>query len=162
MALVVKSTKERVVKWLLATVLCIGLAGWCWYDAKYKYIGEEHESTRQFNERAIPVLLVLGIAALLHTIRVSRFRIEADEDSGISVNGREPIGWGQIDGVDTEILAKKGYLFLKYRKSGGEEAALKLDEYNLDFFDELYAMIRGKLGLADESGGEDESAEGSA
>jgi len=145
MAVVIKSTKERIVKLFIATVLCFGLASWCLYD--YLYKESMKESSRQFNLYAVPVLIVLGIVALFFAIRAVRFRIEADEQTGISVNGQEPIAWDQIENIDTSVLAKKGYLYIKYRKSPDESATQKLDEYNLDFFDELYAMIRAKLSL---------------
>ncbi|MCK4849889.1 MAG: hypothetical protein KAT11_00990 [Phycisphaerae bacterium] len=149
MALILKSTKERVVKLFIATVLCFGLLLWCLYDALYKE--SMKESSRQFNLYAVPVLAVLGIIALFYAIRALRFRIEADEQTGISINGQAPIAWDQIEDIDTSALAKKGYLYIKYRTSSGESATLKLDEYNLDFFDELYAMIRAKLGLPTQS-----------
>jgi hypothetical protein len=66
MALIVKSTKERVVKLFIATVLCLGFAFWCWYDITYKYIGPEYTTdskkafTRKSNEVLIPVLIVFG------------------------------------------------------------------------------------------------------
>ncbi len=160
MALIVKSTKERIVKLFIATVLCFGLASWCWYD--YSYKESMKESSRQFNLYAVPVLAVLGIIALFYAIRALRFRIEADEQTGISINGRAPIAWNQIENIDTSVLAKKGYLYLKYRTSSDESATLKLDEYNLDFFDELYAMIRAKLGLPQQSGPQAESSPGPA
>ena len=145
MSLIVKSTRERVVKLSIATILCLGLAAWCWYDAFYKESMEE--SSRLFNLYAIPVLIVLGVIALLFAIKAVRFRIEADEQTGISLNGQPPIPWSSITDLDTSILSKKGYLFVKYRDPQDREASLKLDEFNLDYFDELYAMIRAKLGL---------------
>ncbi len=160
MALIIKSTKERVVKLFIVTVVCFGLVPWCWYDAFYKE--GMKQSSRQFNRYAIPVLIVLGIIALFYAIRAARFRIEADEQTGISVNGRAPIAWAQIENIDTSALAKKGYLYLKYRTSSGESATLKLDEYNLDFFDELYTMIRAKLGLPQQTGPQSESSPGPA
>ncbi len=160
MALIIKSTRERVVKLFIVTVLCFGLAAWCWYDAFYKE--SMKESSRQFNLYAIPVLIVLGILALFYALKAARVRIEADEQTGISINGKEPIGWDAIEDIDTSVLAKKGYLYLKYRKSSGESEIVKLDEYNLDFFDELYAMIRAKLGLPQQSGPQAESSPGPA
>ena len=147
MALIVKSTRERVVKLFIVTLLCLGFAAWCWYDAKYKYIGEDKASKRRFNKGAVPVLIVLGALALFSAVKAAKLRIEADEQTGITVNSRAPIAWDAIEDIDTSALAKKGYLYLKYRKSADELATLKLDEYNLDFFDELYAMILAKLGL---------------
>ena len=147
MALIVKSTRERLVKLFIVAVLCLGLAVWSWYDATYKYIGEEHAGTRKFNQAAIPVLIILGALALVAAIKASRLRIEADEQTGISVSGQAPIAWQAIEDLDTSALAKKGYLYVKYRDANNELATLKLDEYNLDFFDELYTMIRSKLGL---------------
>ncbi len=155
MALVIKSTKERIVKLFIATVLCFGLVPWCLYDALYKE--SMKESSRQFNLYAVPVLIVLGMIALFYAIKAARFRIEADEQTGISINGRAAIAWDQIEDIDTSALAKKGYLYLKYRKPSGESATLKLDEYNLDFFDELYAIIRAKLGLPELAGAQSES-----
>lgn len=155
MALIIKSTKERVVKLFIVTVLCFGLVPWCLYD--YFHKETMTESSRQFNLYAAPVLAVLGLIALFFAIRAARVRIEADEQSGISINGREPIGWDAIEDIDTSALAKKGYLYLKYRKSSGELETVKLDEYNLDFFDELYAMIRDKLGLPQQEGPQAES-----
>ena len=156
MALIVKSTKERVVKLFIVTVLCLGFAAWCQYDALYKYVGEEKAGKRRFNQGAVPVLVVLGIVALFYAIKAARFRIEADEQTGISINGRAAIAWEAIEDIDTSALAKKGYLYIKYRKSPDESATLKLDEYNLDFFDELYAMIRAKLGLPELAGAQSE------
>ena len=147
MALIVKSTKERVVKLFIVTVLCLGFAAWCQYDALYKYVGEEKAGKRRFNQGAVPVLIVLGGLVLFLAVRAAKLRIEADEQTGISINGRAAIAWEAIEDIDTSALAKKGYLYIKYRKSPDESATLKLDEYNLDFFDELYAMIRAKLGL---------------
>ena len=149
MSLIIKSTRERVVKLLIATVLCLGLAAWCGYDAFYKETMKE--SSRQFNLYAVPVLAILGLAALFFAVKAARLRIEADEETGISVNGQPPIPWASITDIDTSILAKKGYLFLKYRDQQDREATLKLDEFNLDYFDELYAMIRSKLGLPADS-----------
>ncbi len=85
MALIVKSTRERVVKLFIVTVLCFGFAAWCQYDAKYKYVGEEKASKRRFNQGAVPVLIVLGIVALFYGIKAARFRIEADEQTGPQV-----------------------------------------------------------------------------
>ncbi len=147
MALIVKSTRERLVKLYIVTVLCLGIAVWSWYDATYKYLGEEHAGTRKFNQAAVPVLIILGGFALFAAIKASRLRIEADEQTGISVSGKAPIAWQAIEDLDTSALAKKGYLYVKYRDEKNELATLKLDENNLDFFDELYAMIRSKLGL---------------
>ena len=146
MALIINSTRERVVKLFIVTVLCFGLVPWCAYDAFVKE--GVTESTRQFNLYAIPVLIVFGILALFYAIKAARVRIEADEQTGISINGKEPIAWDAIEDIDTSALAKKGYLYLKFRKPSGESEIVKLDEYNLDFFDELYAMIRTKLGTA--------------
>ncbi len=140
-------------------MLCFGLVAWCWYDAFYKE--SMKESSRQFNLYAIPVLIVLGILALFYALKAARVRIEADEQTGISINGKEPIAWDAIEDIDTSALAKKGYLYLKYRKSSGESEIVKLDEYNLDFFDELYAMIRAKLGLPQQSGPQAESSSAS-
>lgn len=163
MALIVKSTRERVAKLFIGTVLCFGLAVWCWYDVTYKYVGEDYETgskagTRKFNQTAIPVLAVLGGLVLFYAAKAARLRYEADEETGISINGRQPIPWDAIQDIDTSALAKKGYLFVKYRTGPDQSAILKLDEYNLDFFDELYAMIRTKLGLPetakDQGGGE--------
>ncbi len=84
MSLIIKSTRERVVKLSIATILCFGLAAWCAYDAFYKESMEE--SSRLFNLYAIPVLIVLGVIALLFAIKAVRFRIEADEQTGISLN----------------------------------------------------------------------------
>ena len=155
MALIIKSTRERVVKLFIVTVLCFGLVPWCWYDAFYKE--SMKESSRQFNRYAIPVLIVLGILAIFYAIKAARLRIEADEQTGISINGKEPIAWDAIEDIDTSALAKKGYLYLKYRKPSGESEIVKLDEYNLDFFDELYAMIRTKLALPQQSTPQTES-----
>ena len=156
MALIIKSTRERVVKLFIVTVLCFGLVPWCWYDAFYKE--SMKESSRQFNRYAIPVLIVLGILAIFYAIKAARLRIEADEQNGISINGKEPISWDAIEDIDTSALAKKGYLYLKHRKPSGESEIVKLDEYNLDFFDELYAMIRTKLALPQQSGPQTESS----
>ena len=156
MALIVKSTKERVVKLFIATVLCFGFAVWCWYDAFYKE--SMKESSRQFNLYAAPILIVLGIIALFYAIRAARFQIEADEQSGISVNGQAAISWDTIEDIDASTLAKKGYLYIKYRKSADELATLRLDDYNLDFFEELYAMIRTKLSLPEQGGAQSESS----
>ena len=145
MALIVKSTRERVVKLFIATVLCLGLAAWCWYDAFYKE--SMKESSRQFNLYAIPVLIVLAVVGLFYALKAARLRIKADEQTGISVNSRPPIPWDAIEDIDTSILAKRGYLFVKYRDPQNNSVTLKLDEFNLDYFDELYAMIRSKLGL---------------
>ena len=151
MALIVKSTRERVVKLFIATILCLGLSAWCWYDITYKYVGEEHDANRKFNTAAIPVLVVLGLIGLFYALKAARLRIEADEQTGISINGRPPITWDAIEDIDTSILAKRGYLFVKYRDPQDNLTTLKLDEFNLDYFAELYAMIRAKLGLPDES-----------
>ena len=151
MSLIVKSTRERVVKLSIATVLCLGFAAYCQYDASYKYTREEQAGTRKFNQFAVPVLIVFGVFALFFAVKAARLRIEADEETGISVNGRPPIPWASITDIDTSILAKKGYLFLKYRDQQDREVTLKLDEFNLDYFDELYAMIRAKLGLPADS-----------
>ncbi len=156
MALIVKSTKERVVKLFIVTVLCFGFAAWCQYDALYKYDGPEKASKRRFNQGAVPVLIVLGGLVLFLAVRAVKLRIEADEQTGISINGRAAIAWEAIEDIDTSALAKKGYLYIKYRKSPDESATLKLDEYNLDFFDELYAMIRTKLGLPELAGAQSE------
>ena len=164
MALIVKSTSERVVKLFIVTVLCLGFALWCWYDLTYKYIGKDYETqpdkirTRKFNQGALPVMIILGGVALVFAVKAIRFRIEADEQSGLSVNGQTPIAWEAIEDIDTSSLAKKGYLYVKYRKSPNESATLKLDEYNLDFFDELYAMIRVKLGLPEQAEAQSESS----
>ncbi len=156
MALIVKSTRERVVKLFIVTVLCFGFAAWCQYDALYKYDSEEKASKRRFNQGAVPVLIVLGGLVLFLAVRAAKLRIEADEQTGISINGRAAIAWEAIEDIDTSALAKKGYLYIKYRKSPNESATLKLDEYNLDFFDELYAMIRAKLGLPQLAGAQSE------
>ncbi len=156
MALIVKSTSERVVKLFIVTVLCLGFAVWCWHDAFYKE--RMKESSRQFNLYAFPVMIVLGVVALVFAVKATRFRIEADEQSGISVNGQTPIAWEAIEDIDTSALAKKGYLYVKYRKSPNESDTLKLDEYNLDFFDELYTMIRAKLGLPEQAEAQSESS----
>ena len=123
MALIVKSTKERVVKLSIATVLCFGLAVWCWYDAFYKE--SMKESSRLFNLYSIPVLIILAGVALFFTIRAARLRIEADEQIGISINGRAAIAWEKIEDIDTSELAKKGYLYLKYNDQQGRPATLK-------------------------------------
>ena len=151
MSLIVKSTRERVVKMIIATVLCLGFAAYCQYDAWYKYTREEQTGDRLFNQYAVPVLIVLGLVALFFAVKAVRFRIEADEEAGISLNGQEPISWSSITDIDTSILAKKGFLFVKYRDSQDSQVTLKLDAFNLDYFDELYAMIRTKLGLPAES-----------
>ncbi|NIA06943.1 MAG: hypothetical protein GWP14_04760 [Actinobacteria bacterium] len=156
MSLIVKSTRERVVKLSIATVLCFGLAVWCWYDAFYKE--SMKESSRQFNLYAVPVLIVLGGVALFFAIKAVRFRIEADDQTGLSINGQAPIPWSSITDIDTSILSKKGYLFVKYRDPQDREVSLKLDEFNLDYFDELYAMIRSKLSLPADSPVESESS----
>ena len=158
MALIVKSTRERVVKLFIVTLLCFGFAAWCQYDALYKYDGPEKAGKRRFNQGAVPVLIVLGGFVLFLAVRAAKLRIEADEQTGISINGQEPIAWDQIENIDTSALAKKGYLYLKYRKSPDELVTLKLDEYNLDFFDELYAMIRAKLSLPTQPADKPESS----
>ena len=149
MSLIIRSTRERVVKLSIATVLCLGLAAWCSYDAFYKE--SMKESSRLFNLYAIPVLIILGGVALFFAIKAVRLRIEADEQTGITINSQPPIPWSAITDIDTSILSKKGYLFVKYRDQQDREATLKLDEFNLDYFDELYAMIRSKLGLPADS-----------
>lgn len=162
MPLLVKSTKERVVKLFIVVVLCFGFAFWCWYDVSYKYIGEEYQTdskkalTRKSNQVLIPVMIVLGTVAVYFAKKAACLRIEADEQSGISINGQAPIPWDAIEDIDTSNLAKKGYLYIKYRKSPDELATLKLDEYNLDFFAELYTMIRAKLGLPELAGAQSE------
>ena len=161
MALIVKSTRERVVKLFIATVLCFGLASWCWYDATYKYVGQEDAKNRKINTAAIPVFTVLGLAALVFAVKAARLRIESDEQAGISVNGRDPIAWDTIEEVDTSVLSKRGYLYVKYRDRENSSATLKLDEFNLDYFAELYAMIRAKLGLPESDGPQTDSSSGS-
>ena len=157
MSLIVKSTRERVVKLSIATVLCFGFAAWCWYDVNYKYTSEEYKTdskkifTLKSNQVLVPALAILGAVALFFAIKVTRIRYEADEETGISINGRTPIPWASITDIDTSILAKKGFLFLKYRDQQDQEVTLKLDEFNLDYFDELYAMIRQKLSLPAET-----------
>ena len=158
MALIVKSTRERVVKLFIATVLCFGLAGWCWYDATYKYVGEDHAQNRKVNTAAIPVFAVLGLAALVFAVKAARLRIEADEQAGINVNGRNLITWDAIEDIDTSVLSKRGYLYVKYRDRENRSATLKLDEFNLDYFAELYAMVRAKLGLPESGGSQAESS----
>ena len=166
MALIVKSTKERVVKLFIATALCLGFAFWCWYDVTYKYIGPEYQTnskkafTRKSNEVLIPVLIVLGGVAAFFAIKAARLRIEVDEQTGISVNGQTAIAWDAIEDVDVSALAKKGYLYIKYRKSADELATLKLDDYNLDFFEELYAILRSKLSLPEQGESQSESSAG--
>ncbi len=164
MSLIVRSTRERVVKLSIAAILCLGLAAWCWYDLKYKYIGEEYTTdsekafTRKSNQVLGPGLALLGTVAIFFAIKAIRLRYEADEETGISVNGQPPIPWSVVTDIDTSVLAKKGYLFVKYRDPQDQEATLKLDEFNLDYFDELYAMIRSKLGLPSDSPAESESS----
>lgn len=155
MSLIVKSTRERVVKMAIATVLCFGLGAWCAYDAFYKE--GMKESSRQFNLYAIPVLIIFGLLALAAAVKAAKYRIEADEQTGIIINGKPPIPWSAISDIDTSILAKKGYLFVKYRDGQDSETTLKLDAFNLDFFDELYAMIRAKLNLPEESSDESQT-----
>jgi len=162
MALIVKSTRERVVKLFIGVILCLGLAIWCWYDARYKYTTEEQAGSRRFNQYAAPVLVIFGALALFFAIKALRLRIEADEQTGLSINGQSPIAWNAIEDIDTSVLAKKGYLYVKYRDRQGQPAILKLDEFNLDYFDELYAMIRVKLGLPELAGSQTKSSSASA
>lgn len=163
MVLLVRSTKERIVKLFIVVVICFGFAFWCWYDVTYKYIGEEYQTdskkalTRKSNQVLIPIMIVLGSVAVHFARKAASLRIEADEQTGITINGQAPITWDAIEDIDTSVLAKKGYLYVKYRKSPDELVTLKLDEYNLDFFDELYAMIRTKLGLPELAGAQSES-----
>ena len=97
MALIVKSTRERVVKLFIATVLCLGLAAWCWYDAFYKE--SMKESSRQFNLYAIPVLIVLAVVGLFYALKAARLRIKADELPPDEVLGRYAV----VEGPDAIV-----------------------------------------------------------
>lgn len=148
MAVIVRTTRRRVAELSIITVLCFGLIPWCFYDAFYKM--NMSESSKQFNLYAMPVLAIFGLLALRSAVKAFRLRIEADEQTGISLNGKPPIPWDAIE-VDAGALAKNGYLYINYKGPRGQPARFTLDEFRLDYFDELYTMIRNKLSLPDES-----------
>ncbi len=157
MAITVKTTKTRLAQLLFMTILCWGFAPYCQYDASCKYDKETQFDKWIFNQAAVPILVVLGVFAIRATVRASKLRITGDEQTGITVNDKLPIHipWEGMK-IDASILAKKGYLYVHYKDPEGQDARLTLDEFRLDYFDELYAMIRSKLGLPDESGRDSE------
>lgn len=150
MTVIVKTTKTRLAQLLFMTILCWGFAPYCQYDASYKYDRETQFDKWVFNQGAVPVLVILGVFAIRATVKAFKLRIVADEQTGITINNKPPIPWDGMK-IDASILAKKGYLHLHYKDPDGNDARQTLDEFRLDYFDELYAMIRAKLGLPDES-----------
>ena len=155
MAITVKTTKTRLAQLLFMIILCWGFAPYCQWDALKTYDRETQFDKWAFNQGAVPILVVLGVFAIRATIKAFKLRITGDEQTGITVNDKPPIPWDGMK-IDASILAKKGYLYVHYQDPQGQDARLTLDEFRLDYFDELYAMIRSKLGLPDESGRDSE------
>jgi hypothetical protein len=77
---------------------------------------------------ALPPLAVLLYWRWMHISR-GEYRLENDV---LSVPGHPPVKLNDITGIDTELMKKKGILFVDYKTADGQEYTLKLDDFVYD------------------------------
>lgn len=99
-----------------------------------------HSETDIFLQRTIAgVLMIPTLVFAIQLIRVVRTRLVLN-DAGLSLNGRAPIAWGAMTGLDTDRLKAKGWVDLRYKTSDAERS-VRLDEYHYAEFDIVMEAI---------------------
>jgi len=144
MAIVAPLSRYRRNNHLIALVICLGLAAWCFYDGRYnqEFIqkhsnpdGTPNDPWLIINRVAPPYLMVAGVLVVANFYRVRNQRVRVDGDT-LMIN-RLSIPLKDVVQVDRTHFDTKGFFILSY-KSGGSEKNTKL--YARDY-DNLSAVL---------------------
>ncbi len=113
---------------------------------------ERVEESHEHNEGSLRTQKVfaagmglLGLITLGHLIRATKMRVVLD-DAGLKIRGRA-IGWDDMEALDSEAYARKGWVDLMVR-SGGATEPVRLDSYLIDRFDDIVQAICERKGFA--------------
>lgn len=103
------------------------------------------ETSIQWQLYLAVVLAVVSVYLLWFVSGVFRTHLVLD-DSGLTLNGRDPIAWDAMKRLDISRFADKGWVDLHYDENGAE-SKLRLDEYHLAKFDDVIDEICARKGF---------------
>ena len=140
--------KQNTLKIIM--VALIGFAVYCIYDGFYnlKFI-EKHtkdgvqDSTLVFNIKSPPYLIGATVLIGVYFFAIRNKKIIADDNELILEKQR--IAYNSIEKIDKTNFDSKGYFFITYKDSQGNEKQLKISDRTYDnlsaILDELIAKI---------------------
>jgi hypothetical protein len=153
MAIKVPVSRYRKNNHLIALVICLALAAWCFYDGRYnkEFIqkhtnpdGTPNDPWLIVNRNAPPYLLIAGVLVIANFYRVRNQRVRIDEDT-LFINGLS-IPLKEVVEIDRTEFDTKGFFVLSY-KSGGAEQKITLYsrqyDHLSDILDRLIEEISG-------------------
>ncbi len=151
-----RANRDPAVRLLIAAVMCLGAAIWCFLDAyvKGKYPKPESGDEEFMNKMAAHLFnhyvpFIAGVALIVLVVwawKVTRRLIVAD-GTGLTVNG-QAYAWGDFTGVDASRLPNKGLLVLK--RAGGDD--VRLDRYKYHNFKELVTLVEQHVTVDSDAG----------
>lgn len=151
MALEAPLSKHKKNTLLIYAVVCLGMAGYFYYDGYYNtsFI-EKHtvdgvpDGTLVFNQKWGPLALVpLGIGFLAYLFLIKDKKVVLEENK--LVVSRKVIDCDAIEKIDKTFFDSKGYFFVTYKDSAGAEKTVKLSESNYDDLEAVLEHLVAKI-----------------
>ncbi len=105
---------------------------------------EPSENDVALQRWTLAIMGLCAIGTLIHLARVLSRRTIVD-DQGIRI-GKKLIAWDAMQSLDAAEYARKGWLNLVYEVNG-QSAQVRLDSYDIDFFDEIVTEICRRKGF---------------
>ncbi len=141
--------RDPAVRLFIASAMFIGFAIYCFVDA---VPAPEAWSLEHINPATEYVLHIggpwvfglAGIIPLVFAILFLKRTLTADKD-GIGFSDGEKIPWSSITKLDATDLKSKGILALHYTTEGSREGKIKLDDWKLNNFRDLMAIVENNV-----------------
>ena len=145
------AARDPAVRLFIVAGMLIIFGAWCAYDSfiadKYPYPddGNINDVAKfYFNRGGGIVLPIAGAVPLIWALVCLKRKLVADA-AGIGYEGKPPIPWHSVTGLDASLLQEKGILKVNH---AGEEP-LVLDSWKLTNFKALVAFVEARVGRAD-------------
>jgi hypothetical protein len=144
-----KYKKKTFISWM---VVCLGLAGWFFYDGYFnkkfieKHTGKDGtpESSLTFNRKSPPYLVGAAVLLGVYMFIIRNKKVVAD-DSQLIIDDKINIAYDAIVKIDKTHFDSKGYFIITCRGPDGKEVGHKLSDRNYDnlspILDHLVAKI---------------------
>jgi len=148
------AARDPAVRLFIVAGMLIIFGAWCAYDSfiagKYPYPddGNVNDVAKfYFNRGGGIVLPIAGAVPLVWALVCLKRKLVADA-AGIGYEGKPPIPWDSVTGLDATLLEEKG--ILKVNHGGGK--TLVLDSWKLTNFKALVAFVEARVGGPDADG----------
>ena len=149
MAIEAPLSKYKKNNTLIIAAILIGVGAWFAYDGyknpdfiKKHTVGGVADSTLNFNRKAPPFMIGVGILLGIYFVVIKGKKIVADENELIA--GSTTVSYDSIEKINKTHFDKKGFFIVTYSQ-GGQNKELKLSDRTYDNLGAVLDQIVSKI-----------------